>query len=238
MPEGAEAAHHGGSGIGKLLQAQTAGLPNWAWLLIIAGGIAAAIIVPNLLGGGAATTPATTDNTGATPTDNTGAGNISSTPDLSSLLGGGGGGTTSLPSNGSYVAPTTDGGTTTTTTPAPVAPTPTPVPTQLQTQNAMQQAAQTPPTTAPSGTPLSNLQKIVNYLAGLGTGATVHQVGTPGHPQSGYVVTGNNVNTGALGALFSGGWSVVKCGNNKYLVKGPGATNVHWGPNCVVTGYS
>jgi len=290
MPEGSEAVHHGGSGIAKLLQAQTAGLPNWAWLLIIAGGIAAAIIVPNLLGGGATTTPATTDNTG----DTTGAG---TTPDLSSLLGGAGAGggydysspaatpatatTSALPPTtgqnvtlgslplapmGTYqeigtvqggplngnlqfevvgagspypigtiitlasILPTTP--TTPTSTPAPA-----PAPTQLQTQNAMQQQAQTPPTTVPSGTPLSNLQKIVNYLASLGTGATVSQVGTPGTPQSGYVITGNNVNAGALGALFGGGWSVTKCGTNKYLVKGPGATNVVFGPNCVVTGY-
>jgi len=236
MPE-EQAAHHAGSGIGKLLQAQTAGLPNWAWLLIIAGGIVAAVVVPNLLASNQAAS--TTDTTGTTtPTDGT-TGNVSSTPDLSSLLGGGGGG--SIPSSGGYVAtPTTDGtvgAATTTAAPPAVAPTTTPAISQLQTQNAMQAAAQTPPTTAPSGTPLSNMQKIVNYLAGLGTGATVNQVGTAGHPQSGYVVTGNGVNAVTLGHLFSG-WSVVKCGTNKYLVKGPGATNVHFGANCTVTGYA
>jgi len=277
MPEGSEAVHHGGSGIAKLLQAQTAGLPNWAWLLIIAGGIAAAIIVPNLLGQGAAATPATTDNTGATtPTDNSGllgagggvgGGYDYSSPTTSATLPATATSTTTgsislptLPPGCTYSQVSDDGVNITFSVqggtcgyapgtliaipiaglpqggPAPT-PTPTPAPTQLQTQNAMQQQAQTPPTTAPSGTPLSNLQKIVNYLASLGTGATVSQVGTPGTPQSGYVITGNNVNAGALGALFGGGWSVTKCGTNKYLVKGPGATNVHFGSNCVVTGY-
>jgi hypothetical protein len=35
--------------VGNFLRQTTAGLPNWAWLLIIAGGIAAAIILPKYL---------------------------------------------------------------------------------------------------------------------------------------------------------------------------------------------
>jgi len=35
--------------VGGFLQQSTAGLPNWAWLLVIAGGITAAIIVPKFL---------------------------------------------------------------------------------------------------------------------------------------------------------------------------------------------
>lgn len=47
MPEGGE----GGSGIKGFLGKDTAGLPNWAWLLVVAGGIAAAYFVPKFLGG-------------------------------------------------------------------------------------------------------------------------------------------------------------------------------------------
>jgi hypothetical protein len=35
--------------VGGILKQTTAGLPNWAWLLIIAGGIAAAIILPKYM---------------------------------------------------------------------------------------------------------------------------------------------------------------------------------------------
>jgi hypothetical protein len=38
-------------GTGNFLMQSTGGLPNWAWLLVIAGGIAAAIIVPKILPG-------------------------------------------------------------------------------------------------------------------------------------------------------------------------------------------
>lgn len=59
-------------GIKKLLSAQTAGLPNWAWLLIIAGGVTAAIVVPKLFGGKGSTsstdTGTSTDTSGAIPT--------------------------------------------------------------------------------------------------------------------------------------------------------------------------
>jgi hypothetical protein len=44
---------HGGK-IGSFLQQSTAGLPNWAWLLVIAGGITAAIIIPKFFKGGGA----------------------------------------------------------------------------------------------------------------------------------------------------------------------------------------
>jgi hypothetical protein len=44
--------------VGSFLQQSTAGLPNWAWLLVIAGGIAAAVIVPKFINKG--TTASTT----------------------------------------------------------------------------------------------------------------------------------------------------------------------------------
>lgn len=95
-------------GIKKLLGAQTAGLPNWAWLLIIAGGVAAAVIVPKLFKGSSDTssTDTGTSTDGAIPT-------APPSPDTSGYnpfqFGGGGGGTTG----------TTDTGT---STPAPVTP--------------------------------------------------------------------------------------------------------------------
>jgi hypothetical protein len=51
--------HPHGKGIGGFLSQQTAGLPNWAWLLVIATGIAAAVVVPKLLnpGGGGSSSP-------------------------------------------------------------------------------------------------------------------------------------------------------------------------------------
>ena len=47
-----EHAQHAGSKMGDILQKETAGMPNWAWLAIIAAGIAAAYIVPKFLGSG------------------------------------------------------------------------------------------------------------------------------------------------------------------------------------------
>ena len=67
MPE-EHAAHHAGSGIGHILQKTTAGLPNWAWLLIIAGGIAAAYIVPKLFGTSQTADTSATDGS-TTPSD-------------------------------------------------------------------------------------------------------------------------------------------------------------------------
>lgn len=58
-----------GGGIGGLLGKTTAGLPNWAWLLVIAGGIAAAIFVPKLFGGGSSTDQTSTDGTTTPPPD-------------------------------------------------------------------------------------------------------------------------------------------------------------------------
>lgn len=36
--------------VGGFLKAETAGLPNWAWILVIAAGIAAAVVLPKFLG--------------------------------------------------------------------------------------------------------------------------------------------------------------------------------------------
>lgn len=54
MPE------NGGSGIQGFLGKDTAGLPNWGWLLIIVGGAAAAYFIPKFLGG---QSPNATDQT-------------------------------------------------------------------------------------------------------------------------------------------------------------------------------
>lgn len=46
---------HPGKGDGKVgsfLNAETAGLPNWAWLLVVAAGIAAAVFIPKIAGKG------------------------------------------------------------------------------------------------------------------------------------------------------------------------------------------
>jgi hypothetical protein len=53
-------------GIGGFFKNNTLGLPNWAWLLVIAAGIGAAIIIPKLIGGksGNATTTGTTPDSG------------------------------------------------------------------------------------------------------------------------------------------------------------------------------
>lgn len=56
------------SGIEKFLKASTANLPNWVWIVVVAGGVAAAVIIPKFLGGGANTT---TGTTGTSPTDQT-----------------------------------------------------------------------------------------------------------------------------------------------------------------------
>lgn len=122
-------------GIKKLLGAQTAGLPNWAWLLIIAGGVAAAIIVPklHLFGGG---------DTSSTDTGSTDTGTPATlSPDTSGYnpfqggYGGGGG--------------TTDTGTTTadTSTPTPVVP-PTTQPSGTTVFPPVQPSAPAPPQSA------------------------------------------------------------------------------------------
>lgn len=54
-------------GIGGFFKNNTLGLPNWAWLLVIAAGIGAAIIIPKFIGGkksGNATTTGTTPDSG------------------------------------------------------------------------------------------------------------------------------------------------------------------------------
>ena len=90
----AKTAHEGGSAVGKLLSATTAGLPNWAWLLIIAGGVTLAIIVPKLFGGGTSTDTGTgtTDQTGTDQTGTIGA-DLSGAYPYGQGVGGGGGGT-------------------------------------------------------------------------------------------------------------------------------------------------
>lgn len=54
---------HGGH-TGNFLAQSTAGLPNWAWLLVIAGGITAAIFIPKLLPGAQSTSTATPSGSG------------------------------------------------------------------------------------------------------------------------------------------------------------------------------
>lgn len=70
MPEGGE----GGSGIKGFLSKDTAGLPNWAWLLVIAAGIGAAYIVPKFLAGKG--TNATDQGSTNTGTDQSGTNGI------------------------------------------------------------------------------------------------------------------------------------------------------------------
>lgn len=62
MPEVHSTPPHAGK-IGGFLSQSTAGLPNWAWLLVVGGGILAAIYVPKLLPGAKTGTP-TTDISG------------------------------------------------------------------------------------------------------------------------------------------------------------------------------
>ncbi len=54
------------AGVGGFLKADTAGLPNWAWLLVVAAGIAAATILPKYFGKatGSTTTDQTSTDTG------------------------------------------------------------------------------------------------------------------------------------------------------------------------------
>ena len=42
----------GGKGFGGFLKGTTAGLPNWAWVAVVAAGLAAAYFVPKFLNGG------------------------------------------------------------------------------------------------------------------------------------------------------------------------------------------
>jgi hypothetical protein len=57
MPDAPEAPAHG-KGIGGFLNAQTAGLPNWGWILVIVAGIAAAVYLPKMFGKGQSGTSA------------------------------------------------------------------------------------------------------------------------------------------------------------------------------------
>lgn len=88
----AKATHEGGSAVGKLLSATTAGLPNWAWLLIIGSGIAIAVIVPKLFGGGTSTDQTSTDQTAGTDQTGTIGTDLSGAYPYGQGVGGGGGG--------------------------------------------------------------------------------------------------------------------------------------------------
>jgi hypothetical protein len=58
MPE------NGGGSSGGFLKQSTAGLPNWAWILVVVGGVAAAYFIPKFFGGGSGTSSQTaTDQT-------------------------------------------------------------------------------------------------------------------------------------------------------------------------------
>ena len=51
-------SNSGHKGAGGFLMGETAGVPNWAWILVVAAGIILAVIVPRVLnkgGGGTAT---------------------------------------------------------------------------------------------------------------------------------------------------------------------------------------
>jgi hypothetical protein len=63
-----------GKGISGFLSQKTAGLPNWAWLLVVAAGIAAAVIIPKFLNQGGNTGGDTTggNTTGGGGNQNTG----------------------------------------------------------------------------------------------------------------------------------------------------------------------
>lgn len=61
MPDTPEVAHHG-SGVKGFLTGTTAGLPNWAWILVVVAGVGGAILLPKLLGNKTGTT--TSDTTG------------------------------------------------------------------------------------------------------------------------------------------------------------------------------
>lgn len=63
-----------GGGIKEILQKETAGLPNWAWVAIIVAGIVAVYVVPKLTGGSKPTDPNATDPNATDPNAATGVG--------------------------------------------------------------------------------------------------------------------------------------------------------------------
>ena len=219
----------------EFLKKSFAGLPVWGWGLVIIGGVGiglAWMYFNNQAGGTAATT------TSATPTPLPQSQATGLADNVTGSAGSAGGGyidtsgyvtqnqlqqavqsvNQALGSNAVATTASTASG-------SPPAPTP-------------PSAAPSPAAIAPSvNTPLDNLGKIQGYLAQLKGGGTVQQFGTPGSAQSGYLVTSGNAVASALQALFGAGWSVGKCGTNKFLVKGPKATNVKFGPNCTLVGY-
>jgi hypothetical protein len=107
-----------GKGVGHFLQGETAGLPNWAWGLVVVGGIAAAYIVPKFLN------PKQPDQASTgTGTDASGLG-LAIDP------------TTGLPYAVEGLVPSgagAGGGTTITTAPGQLPPLPTPTPTPTPT---------------------------------------------------------------------------------------------------------
>lgn len=50
--------------IGKILEKQTAGMPNWVWLAVIVVGVGSAIIIPRFFGGGKEGKPSKPGTTG------------------------------------------------------------------------------------------------------------------------------------------------------------------------------
>jgi hypothetical protein len=57
----------GGHGVKGFMKTNTAGMPNWVWLLVIGGGIAAAVVIPKLLNRGNSSTPTDTSAGGICP---------------------------------------------------------------------------------------------------------------------------------------------------------------------------
>lgn len=51
-------------GIKGFLQKDTAGMPNWVWLIVVAGGIAAAYFIPKFMGKNSSTDTSSTDTSG------------------------------------------------------------------------------------------------------------------------------------------------------------------------------
>lgn len=65
MAEGENPVEHAGKGIQGFLERETAGLPNWVWLLIVGAGIGVAYILPRFV---STSNGAPTSNAGATQT--------------------------------------------------------------------------------------------------------------------------------------------------------------------------
>lgn len=89
--------------------------------------------------------------------------------------------------------------------------------------------------TVPNATGTStNLSTLMAYLRSVGLGsARVTHVGKGA--QSGYLISGvSGINESQLLQHYGAGWSITRSGGN-YLLKGPGATKVHFKGGKVVT---